>query len=190
MEFITLANKDKVKLIKDVLLHPLKINSDKTGVLVETLRTDWKGIYGKDREFFMQYYSITAPGIARDENIWHYHPTIQEDRFLVAKGEIVVAVFDNRSKSSTKGILNLFYMQADKDPYILLITKRVLHGFLVVSKEPAVVLNSPTSIYDPKEESRISFREAQVKVGNGSLFSWDQVRKFFSQESIRSNGKA
>ena len=183
MEFITLANKDKVKLIKDVLLHPLKINSDKTGVLVETLRTDWKGIYGKDREFFMQYYSITAPGIARDENIWHYHPTIQEDRFLVAKGEIVVAVFDNRSKSSTKGILNLFYMQADKDPYILLIPKGTLHGFLVVSKEPGILLNFPTTIYNAKEEARISFNDAQAKFKNGSLFSWDQVRKFFSKDA-------
>ena len=183
MEFITLKNKDNIKLVKDVLLYPLIINRDESGILVETLRKDWKDIYGTNREFAMQYYSVTRPGIARDENIWHYHPTVQEDRFLVALGEIVVAVFDNRNGSRTRGILNLFYMQADKDPYILLIPKGTLHGFLVVSKEPGILLNFPTTIYNAKEEARISFNDAQAKFKNGSLFSWDQVRKFFSKDA-------
>lgn len=189
MEFITLENKDTIKLVKDVLLYSLKVNRDESGILVETLRSDWKDIYGTNREFAMQYYSITRPGIARDEDVWHYHPTVQEDRFLVVKGEIVVAVFDNRSGSPTNGVLNLFYIQADKDPYILLIPKRTLHGFLVVSREPAILLNFPTIIYNRKEEARISFEDAQVKAENGSLFSWNQVRKFFSQENTASNGK-
>ena len=38
-------------------MHPLKINRDKSGILVETLRSDWKEIYGKGREFAMQYFS-------------------------------------------------------------------------------------------------------------------------------------
>ena len=57
MDFISLSNLSSSKLIKDVLIYPLKINKDASGVLVETLRVDWKGIYGKDREFAMQYYS-------------------------------------------------------------------------------------------------------------------------------------
>lgn len=179
MEFITLANKDKIKLIKDVLLRPLKINKDKSGVLVETLRTDWEGIYGRGREFTMQYYSVTFPWIARDEDVWHYHPTIQEDRFLIAQGAIVVAVADNRRNSTTNGLLNLFYMQADKDPYILLIPKKTLHGFLVVSKESAILLNYPTGLYNPKEEGRIPFSEAQIKFPNDGFFSWNKVREEF-----------
>lgn len=177
IEFITLVNKDKVILIKDVLLYPLKINKDKSGILVETLRKDWPQIYGKDREFSMQYYSVTAPGVARDEDVWHYHPTVQEDRFLVAYGEIVVAVVDNREDSKTRGVLNLFHMKADTDPYILLIPKKTLHGFMVVSKTPAVLLNFPTALYNPKEEGRIPYEKAKVKFPNGSLFSWELVRK-------------
>lgn len=179
MEFITLANKNDAKLIKDVLLHPLRINADETGLLVETLRTDWKGIYGKGREFAMQYYSITAPGVARDENVWHYHPKKQEDRFLLAQGSIVVAVADNRKNSQTYRLFNLFYMQADKDPYILLIPKKTLHGFMVVSSDRAILLNFPTELYDPKEEGRVPYKEAQIKLSDGSLFSWDRVRKEF-----------
>lgn len=180
MEFITLANKDKVRLIKDVLLYPLKINRDKSGVLVETLRKDWTEIYGSGREFAMQYYSITASGVARDEDVWHYHPTKQEDRFLIAQGSIITAVADNREESSTKELLNLFHMQAEVDPYILLIPKRTLHGFMVVSKTPAVLLNFPTLLYDPKEENRVSYEEAKIKSPKGEMFSWDLVRKRFS----------
>lgn len=188
MELITLANKNTTNIVKDVLVHPLKVNRDESGILVETLRTDWKEIYGPGREFAMQYFSVTKSGVARDEDVWHYHPTVQEDRFLVAQGAIVVAVADNRQNSKTFGLLNLFHMQADKDPYILLIPKSTLHGFLVVSSTPAVLLNFPTSLYNPQEESRVSYEEANVKTPEGSLFSWDKVRRQFSLTTT-SDGK-
>jgi len=181
MEFITLNNKDSVKLVKDILLYPLKVNRDETGILVETLRKDWPEIYGGNREFFMQYFSITKPWIARDENLWHYHPTIQDDRFLVAQGEIVVAVADNREKSKTKGLLNLFYMKAEEDPYLLLIPKKTLHGFMVVSKTPAILLNFPTALYNPREEGRIPHKETNVKLPDGGEFTWGKVRDEFLQ---------
>jgi len=183
IELITLVNKDKTKLIEGVLLYPLKVNRDKSGVLVETLRTDWQGVYGKGREFFMQYYSVTASGIARDEDVWHYHPTVQEDRFLVAQGAIVTAVADNRPNSKTLGLLNLFYMRADVDPYILLIPKNTLHAFLAVSKESAVLLNFPTALYNQKEEIRIPYSEAKIKLSDGRIFSWNLVRKEFFNSS-------
>lgn len=178
MNFITLANKNKKQLIDDVFIYPLKINKDASGVLVETLCKDWPGIYGKGREFAMQYYSVTESGKARDEDVWHYHPTFQEDRFLVAAGAIIVAVADNRRDSKTYGLLNLFYMQADKDPYILLIPKRTLHGFMVVSEKPAILLNYPTGLYDPAEEGRLPYKDAGVTI-DGKMFSWDNVREEF-----------
>lgn len=181
MEFITLSNKNSVKLVKDVLLYPLRVNKDDSGILVETLRTDWKEIYGRGREFAMQYYSTTSPGLARDENIWHCHPTMQEDRFLVIAGEIVVAIADPRESSPTNGLLNLFYMQAENDPYILLIPKQTLHGFMVVSSTPATLLNFPTSLYNQKEEERISYKKAGIKLPNGTLFNWDLVRSFYKK---------
>lgn len=183
MEFISLANKNNINLVKDVLMHPLKVNRDESGILVETLRTDWEGIYGKNREFAMQYFSVTESGIARDENIWHYHTT-QEDRFVLAQGAIVAAVADNRQNSKTLGLLNLFHMKADNDPYMLLIPKGTLHSFLVVSSAPAVLLNFPTLLYNPSEEHRMSYQEAQIKTPDGSMFSWDQVRSKFGLEVI------
>lgn len=178
MEFITLANKDSSSLIKDVLMYPLKVNRDESGILIETLRTDSKEIYGKNRKFAMQYFSVTESGIARDENVWHHHLK-QEDRFLIAQGEIITAVADNRQNSRTLGLLNLFHMKTDTDPYILLIPKGTLHGFLVVSDTPAVLLNFPTFLYNPSEEQRLPYDIAQIKESDGSLFSWDHVREEF-----------
>jgi dTDP-4-dehydrorhamnose 3,5-epimerase len=182
MDFITLQNQNEKVLVKDVLLHPLKVNRDESGTLVETLRSDWKNIYGKDREFAMQYYSKTPSGLARDEGVWHYHPE-QEDRFLVIVGEIVAAVADNRKGSETEGLLNLFYMEADESPYILLIPKQTLHGFMVISKDSAILLNFPTRIYKASEEKRIPHEEANIKLPDGRPFLWDLVRKEFPSQA-------
>lgn len=178
MDFITLKDKNNSKLIQDIIIHPLRVNKDASGVLVETLRTDWKEIYGPGREFAMQYYSITPSGVARDEDVWHYHQ-IQEDRFIVVSGAIITAIADNRQDSPTHGLLNLFYMQADKDPYILLIPKRTLHGFMVVSKAPALLLNYPTKLYNPQDEKRMNHSEAKIKFPNDTLFSWELIRNKF-----------
>ena len=183
MEFITLDNYKTVKLIKDVVVHPYKVNEDESGVLVETLRKDWDDVYGSGREFFMQYYSETPPGLARDETVWHYHPTVQDDRFSVVKGEIVVAIADNREDSETKGLLNLFYINARKNPYLVLIPRRTLHGFMVVSENPAVLINFPTGLYNPKEEGRIPYEEAQIRTEDGELFGWNLVREHFSKQA-------
>lgn len=180
MNFITLKNLQESKLVKDVIVHPLKVNKDASGILVETLRTDWNDVYGSGtgREFAMQYYSVTPPNLARDEDVWHHHPT-QEDRFLVAQGEIIVAVGDNREGSATKGLLNLFYMHCNRDPYLLLIPKQTLHGFLVVSKEPAVLLNFPTKLYNPQEEGRIPHDEVKIMSSDGDMFFWQKAREEF-----------
>src|SRR3989344_9324220 len=162
MDFITLENKGKHDLIKDIIMYPLRINKDASGVLVETLRSDWKGIYGYGREFAMQYYSVTGSGVARDGDVWDHH-FMQEDRFLVVQGAIITAAADNREGSPTNGLLNLFYMEAYSDPYILLIPKKTLHGFLVVSKVPAILLNFPTKLYNPKDEKRIPYSDTGIK---------------------------
>ena len=179
MEFITLSNKDGNKLIKDVVIHPYKVNQDASGILVETLRKDWTDIYGEGKEFSMQYYSETPSGMARDEDLWHLHPTTQDDRFSVIKGEIVVAIADNRKDSETFGLLNLFYINARENPYLVLIPRKTLHGFMVVSKDPAILINFPTGLYNPQEESRIPYAEANVKTQNGEIFNWNLVRKEF-----------
>lgn len=183
MQFINLANKDDSQLIKDVIMHPLKVNKDESGILVEVLKTNWPDIYGSGREFAMQYYSITPPGLARDEDVWHFHPTVQEDRMGLIQGEVIIAIADTREDSETKNVVNLFNIKAQDNPYLLLIPKKTLHGFLVTSKEPAILINFPTALYNPEEEGRVSFKEADIKLPDGTPFSWNLVRKALSEKN-------
>jgi dTDP-4-dehydrorhamnose 3,5-epimerase len=170
-------------LIHDVIIHPLKINSDPRGTLTECLKTEWSNVFdSKKLPFSQMYYSITKPNTARDQSEWHYHPGGQQDRFTVIQGDAIIALLDNRDQSPTKGKLNLFYMGDDlrsKNHYLLLVPPQVHHAFIVGPDKPAILFNFPTRLYDSKEEQRIPFD--QVPLIDGSHFSWDKVKPLFNQ---------
>lgn len=170
-------------LIEGVKLFKLKINRDQRGMLVEVLKKTWKEVFNQSLPFAQCYCSITNSGAARDENLWHYHPTKQIDRFFVIKGTAVFAVYDWRRDSKTYGILNLFLMgekNSDDGRCLLIIPKNVLHGFCNVGQEPCYLIGFPNKIYDPKEEGRIPLKEARVKFPDGTPFSWKRVREEFN----------
>ena len=185
LNFLTLKNQND--LIADVVMFPLKVNRDPRGILVETLKTNWEKVYGPGMEFAQMYYSITEPGVARDVDRWHYHPTKQIDRFGVIQGELVVAIYDWRSGSPTFGKLNLFLMgesNGDDGQYLLLIPRNTLHGFVVVSQKPAILFNFPNHLYDPTEEGRLPHSEYAVNFPDGRAFSWEIIK-----EEIYTSGK-
>jgi dTDP-4-dehydrorhamnose 3,5-epimerase len=180
LELFDLTKLNNYKLITDVVVRPLKVNRDPRGFLIETLKTDWSNVFNDNLPFAQNYFSITETNVARDEDRWHIHPTKQIDRFVVARGQIVVALCDWRKDSATFGLLNLFLMgelKQDEGYYNLLVPRNVLHGFLVVSNNQAMILNYPTTLYDSKEEGRVPFN--QVKVNDNETFSWNEVRKIF-----------
>ena len=167
----------KYSLIDGVVVYPLKVNRDDRGILVESLKIDWDQVFdSKLRPFTQCYYSQTNPGVARDADRWHYHPTKQEDRFVVISGDIVIALYDWRKNSKTYGVLNLFRVgdsQTDDDQCLLLIPINVLHCLKNIGKKKAILLNFPTKLYDSKEEGRIPFKE--VKLSNGTTFDWSLI---------------
>lgn len=176
IDFISLQK--QTNLIKDVELYPLKINRDTSGILSEVLKNNWSDIFSNNRPFAQCYYSVTAAGDVRDRNEWHMHPTKQEDRFVIIRGDVVTAIYDSRPASPTYQTLNLFLMgekNGDEGQYLLLIPKETLHGFAVVSDKEAVLLNFPTTIYDIKEEGRVAQATSGAKFADGSLFDWDKV---------------
>lgn len=166
--YLNINNKED--LISDVVLKKLTIHEDESGVLFETLRSDWQEVIGEKAPFAMQYMSITPPKIARDEDQWHVHKN-QKDRFICVSGRIVTALFDPRDNSLTKGKLNLFIQSPDKEEemYMVLIPQDVYHGFMVISQKPAYLLNFPTHLYTPEDEGRAENRE----------LSWQTIRDDF-----------
>ncbi|GEM_PF-195964 len=182
--FFTLAKIKNYPFIEGVKVCPLTTHRDSRGILVETLNQRWLKVFNKQKLPFAQtYFSLTYPNVARDEDRWHYHPYKQVDRFVVIQGEVIFALYDWRQKSKTYGLLNLFRMgeiNKDEGYYLLLIPVNVLHCFLVISQRPAILLNYPTSTYDPKEEGRLFFD--QLKIKGKDYFSWQPFRALFTHK--------
>ncbi len=171
------------RLIDGVVIHPLKVNADPRGSLVEMMRVDWSDLYhGESRPFTQTYYSVTKPGVARDEDRWHVHET-QEDRFLVPQGDAVLAIYDGRANSPTRGILNLIPLGEALGPTgqrVVLVPIATLHAFVVVGDRPATLINFPTRLYNPADEGRLPFTEAGATFADGRPFHWDVVRSHWS----------
>lgn len=160
------------EIIDGVVIKKLKIFKDATGILFETLRTDWDEVYGDiNAPFTMQYMSQTPSGVARDEDEWHVHQK-QKDRFICTSGKIVTAIFDPRENSKTKGQLNLFEMSPEKEEemYMVVIPENTYHGFMVVSQTSGTLLNFPTQLYTGEDEGRVK---------HSGEFNWQDVRNDF-----------
>ncbi len=173
-KYLNLENRED--LIDGVTVRKLIVHKDESGSLFETLRRDWQDVFNNsDLSFAMQYMSITPSGIARDEDKWHVHK-FQKDRFICASGKIVTAIFDPREGSKTKGKLNLFAMSPTKveQMYMLVIPENTYHGFMVVSGEPAYLLNFPTRLYNTEDEGRIP----------NTQFSWAKAREDFGLQPL------
>lgn len=183
MDILTYQNQKD--LIEGIKLHQLKINRDSRGLLVETLKETWSDIFHRPKlQFGQSYCSVTLPGFARDEDKWHNHPTKQTDRFVIIKGSAVFALYDPRKGSPTSGKLNLFLMgekNSDDNQYVILIPQGIYHGFCTVGEEPCYLLGYPNQPYDPSEEERIPFADSGAKFSDGTPFSWDVIRKQFTE---------
>lgn len=129
-------------MIDGVKVKKLKVIPDERGRLMEMLRSD-------DDEFikFGQIYMTSAyPGVVKG---WHYHK-VQTDNFVVVKGMMKVVLYDSREDSTTKGEVNEFFM-GEHNPILLQIPPYVFHGFKCISETEAMVINTPTEVFNYKQ---------------------------------------
>jgi dTDP-4-dehydrorhamnose 3,5-epimerase-like enzyme len=169
----------------DVVVLERAIHQDPRGLLVETMRRDDGAVHGE--QFAMTYTSVTIPGEKRDKDRWHVHQH-QQDRFIVPLGEMVLALFDPRPVSRTKGLLELLRMagpavgspsspaKRDVSTHMVTIPEGVYHciGNLHPT-DPFVLQNFPTRLFDPTDEGRVLFADAPIAALGGRGFSWDLV---------------
>lgn len=168
--------------IPGVTVRELRVNRDDRGTLTELLRTDWPDVYDEAHPFAQAYVSMTASGVARDEDRWHVHQH-QTDRFYCLAGGIVVAIADGRADSPTRGQLMLVELTAVTDapaPLVVTIPPGTLHGFVVTSRMPATLMNFPNRLHDASDEGRVPFAEAEILTPGGQLFSYDAVRALYA----------
>jgi len=137
-----------MKLIKGIRTKPLRVIPDERGRLFEMLRRD-DSVFVK----FGQVYCTTANhGVVKG---WHYHKK-QTDNFVCVSGMIKLVAFDGRSGSSTKGVINEFFI-GTHNPMLVQIPPGVHHGFKGLTHPEAVVINIPTEPYHRKRPDEYRF---------------------------------
>lgn len=126
-------------MIEGVMIKKLRVIPDERGKLMEILRRDDEMFVG-----FGQVYMTTAyPGVVKG---WHYHKK-QHDNMTVVKGMMKIVLYDSRDNSSTYGEINEFFV-GEHNPLLVHIPPYVYHGFKCVSVEEAIVVNTPTEVYN------------------------------------------
>ena len=127
------------QLIDGVHTKKLTVHADERGRLMEMLRSD-DGFFLK----FGQVYVTTAyPGVVK---AWHYHRK-QTDHFVCVHGMMKVVLYDAREGSPTKGLVNEFFL-GTHNPILVQIPAGVYHGFKCISDHEAIVINTPTELYN------------------------------------------
>jgi len=150
------------KTIEGVTTRDLRLIPDERGRLMEILRAD-------DKEFtkFGQVYVTTAyPGVVK---AWHYH-NLQDDNMTVLKGMAKIVLYDDRESSSTKGLVNEFFV-GEHNHILIHIPKLIWHGFKCISDSEVMIMNIVTECYNYKNPDEYR------KPPHGSDIPYDWSRK-------------
>ncbi len=127
-----------MKLINGLRTKPLRVIPDERGRLFEILRRD-EALFSK---FGQLYCTTVSEGVVKG---WHYHKK-QVDNFVCVNGMIKLVAYDSRAGSSTKGLINEFFI-GTHNPLLVQIPAGVYHGFKGISHPEAIVINIPTEPY-------------------------------------------
>lgn len=142
-------------MIEGVEIKELKVIKDERGFLMEMLRCD-EDIFEK---FGQVYLSVCNPEVVKG---WHYHKK-QSDFFVIVKGNAKVVLYDMREDSATKGEIQEFFL-GEKNPILLKIPPRVVHGMASADNKPIYLINCCTEPYnyDEPDEYRIDFKSKKI----------------------------
>lgn len=189
--------------IDGVIVKKSPVFADSRGWLTELIKgaPGWENVVGEGLPFTMSYVSLTMPGEKRDVDQWHHHDETlpgggQADRFIVLFGQMILALYDDREESATKGKLEIIKLQGANwetgqwpvgGSSILLIPPGVKHCIANLSERPFLLQNFPSKIYDGQKEKeckqqgsawlegRTSFVDIPILQLGGQTFSWDIV---------------
>jgi len=109
------------------------------GRLSEILRSEWLGDNKTVDQIFV---SSLRPGKA---SAWHAHE-VATDRLFAVNGTLLVALYDNRPGSPTRGVVQDFTLGTDNQS-ILIIPPKIWHGIKNISSEDVQIINAVDIAY-------------------------------------------
>ena len=130
-------------------------------MVMELLRSDDE-LFEK---FGQVYLSTVYPGVVKG---WHYHKK-QADNLAVVKGMMKIVLYDSRKESATFGEINEIFAGIH-NPVLVHIPPFVYHGFKCISEDEAIVVNTPTEVYNYQEPD-----EFRLPAHNGDIpYDWSR----------------
>lgn len=129
-------------MIEGVKLKKLRVIPDERGRLMEILRNDDELF----QQFGQVYITTTYPGVVK---AWHLHRK-QTDNVACIQGMIKLALYDSREESPSYQRVDQFYLGMH-NPLLVQIPKGILHGWMCVGPEEAIIVNIPSEPYDRDE---------------------------------------
>lgn len=150
-------------LISGVIVGSPPVHEDHRGVLVEMYRDP--GFWAEP--FAYAYQTSLRPGVAKG---WFLHKE-KSDRYHLAVGELMLFLYDDRPDSPTKGMVNSFFL-SERNNRDVFIPKGLWHLSLNVGSADAVLINLPTTHYNPESPDRyhLPFDTDQIPVDIRSYF--------------------
>ena len=145
----------KTGTIEGVVIKSLRRIADDRGWLMEIFRSDWPEF----QKFGQTYMTTCKPGVVKG---WHYHK-LQWDHFVPIRGNALVALYDAREDSKTKGVLQEIEVR-EGEPKFIKIPPVVYHGFTPLDDKEIWVVNTPTELYNYKQpdEYRLEWNDPTI----------------------------
>lgn len=159
--------------LEGVRIYGLSKHIDERGFFVELLRQDWTKLLGGDK-ILQVGLSMSQPGVIR---AWHRHARGQVDYFIVIRGTIKIAAYDDLEGSPTHGkIVDMVVSGAQ--PQVVRIPGCFWHGTKNIGDSPSLTLYLFTRLYDysnPDEERRPWDDTSIIDPRTKEPYDWDRL---------------
>jgi len=157
---------DSKDLIAGVQVQPFSMWPDDRGYFLEVARIG----QGLAAEFPKESTQISAalsyPGTIK---AFHFHRH-QTDCWTPVQGMLQTVLVDMRKHSPTFGARNTLYIGTLR-PWQLLIPPGVAHGYKVIGVNAAFLVYITDRLYDPQDEGRMPYNDAQIQ------YDWEMQHK-------------
>ena len=144
---------DAVK-IEGVKLVALREIADERGAVLHMMRNDSPGF----TTFGECYFSEVLPGVVKG---WKKHQ-LQTQNLAAPVGRIRIVLFDERSQSSTNGIVEVIDIGRPDSYLRITIPPGIWYAFSCISVEKALLVNCADIPHQPSESETMSLTESHV----------------------------
>ena len=135
-------------MIDGVRIIPKKQIIDERGKIMHMMRNDDANF----TKFGEVYFSYSNPNTVK---AWYLHKRMTIN-YVCLIGKIKLALFDDRDKSKTKGILQEIFLTTE-NYNLLSVPPGIWYGFKSVENEFSIIANFSDVHHDPEEMLRKSF---------------------------------